>query len=274
MNDHSSDPRQSPAPAEGAPEGLFAQLVTLLRALKGSRFRKKLGWLAAGIVVVICANTAGQLRLNVWQGAFYDALEQKQVPAFAVQLLVFAAIIAVLLALVVAQTWLQEMIKVRLREWLTHDLIDQWLVPKRAYLLGFAGQIGVNPDQRIHQDAQHLTELTTVLAIGLLAVVPAAGELRRRALGALGAGRVRVPRAHLHHPGLHGLVRARLLARRLAARLAGRPAADRAQRRALRARGRPPVRSRARQRVRRGHRDLWRRGRRAPHPRDRASARS
>ena len=96
-----------------------------------------------------------------------------------------------LLVLVVAQTWLQEMIKVRLREWLTHDLLDQWLVPKRAYLLGFAGQIGVNPDQRIHQDAQHLTELTTILAIGLLQASLLLVELRRRALGALGAGRVR-----------------------------------------------------------------------------------
>ena len=168
MKDDSRDPQGSPALANGAPESLLAQLMTLLRALKGSRYRARLGWLAVGVVVVVCANTAGQLRLNVWQGAFYDALEQKHIPAFAWQLLVFTAIVAILLILVVAQTWLQEIIKVRLREWLTHDLIDQWLVPKRAYLLGFAGQIGVNPDQRIHQDAQHLTELMTVLAIGLL----------------------------------------------------------------------------------------------------------
>ena len=80
----------------------------------------------------------------------------------------FVVIAGGLLVLVVSQTWLQEMAKVRLREWLTHDLLDQWLAPKRAYLLSFAGQIGVNPDQRIHQDAQHLTELTAILAIGLL----------------------------------------------------------------------------------------------------------
>ena len=42
-----------------------------------------------------------------------------------------------------------------------------WYV-KRVYMLGFAGEIGVNPDQRIQQDAQHLTDLTTILAIGLL----------------------------------------------------------------------------------------------------------
>jgi putative ATP-binding cassette transporter len=57
---------------------------------------------------------------------------------------------------------------VKLREWLTHDLLDQWLAPKRAYMLSFAGEIGENPDQRIHQDSQHLTDLTTSLAIGLL----------------------------------------------------------------------------------------------------------
>ncbi len=162
------DPQASPARAGGADESLHDQLLSLLRALNGSRYRARLGWLAAGIVVVICANTAGQIRLNVWQGAFYDALEQKHVPAFAWQLLVFTAIVALLLMLVVAQTWLQEMSKVRLREWLTHDLIEQWLEPRRAYLLSFAGQIGVNPDQRIHQDAQHLAELSAVLIVGLL----------------------------------------------------------------------------------------------------------
>jgi putative ATP-binding cassette transporter len=130
--------------------------------------RRRLGLLAIGIVIVICLNAAGQVRLNLWQGAFYDAIEQRHFAAFTTQLLVFALIASGLLVLVVGQTWLKEMLQVRLREWLTHDLLDQWLAPKRAYLLSFAGEIGVNPDQRIHQDAQHLTELTTILAIGLL----------------------------------------------------------------------------------------------------------
>ena len=120
------------------------------------------------MVVIICANAAGQIRLNIWQRDFYEAIEQRHMAAFITQLMVFAVIAGGLLVLVVSQTWLQAMINVRLREWLTHDLLDQWLVRKRVYLLGFAGEIGVNPDQRIQQDAQHLTELTTILAIGLL----------------------------------------------------------------------------------------------------------
>ena len=38
----------------------------------------------------------------------------------------------------------------------------------RAFRLSNAGEIGENPDQRIQQDAQHLTDLTTDLGIGLL----------------------------------------------------------------------------------------------------------
>ena len=86
---------------------------------------------------------------------------------FLTQLIVFAVIAGALLVLVVSQTWLRAMINVRLREWLTHDLLDHCLVRKRVYLLSFAGEISVNLDQRIQQDAQHLTELTTTLAIRL-----------------------------------------------------------------------------------------------------------
>ena len=39
---------------------------------------------------------------------------------------------------------------------------------KRAARISRAGEIGVNPDQRIQADAQHLTEFTTDLGIGLL----------------------------------------------------------------------------------------------------------
>jgi putative ATP-binding cassette transporter len=149
-------------------DSVIAQLLTLLRALAGSPRRRQLGLLALGVVVVICANAGGQIRLNIWQRDFYQAIEQRHMAAFLTQLMVFAVIASGLLVLVVSQTWLQAMVNVRLREWLTHDLLDQWLMRKRVYLLSFAGEIGVNPDQRIQQDAQQLTQLTTILAIGLL----------------------------------------------------------------------------------------------------------
>src|ERR1700675_83277 len=40
--------------------------------------------------------------------------------------------------------------------------------PGRAFRLANAGPMGVNPDQRMHEDARHLTELSADLGIGLL----------------------------------------------------------------------------------------------------------
>jgi vitamin B12/bleomycin/antimicrobial peptide transport system ATP-binding/permease protein len=72
------------------------------------------------------------------------------------------------LALNVAQRWLELASKVKLREGLVRDLLNEWLQPRRAFRLANAGEIGLNPDQRLHEDARHLTELSTELGIGLL----------------------------------------------------------------------------------------------------------
>lgn len=140
----------------------------MLRSLWRSPYRRRIAMLAGGIALVLAATMAGQIRLNQWQGTFFDVLGKRDVVALGGQLLIFLAIVSVLLTLVVGQTWMQEMLKVRLREWLTHELLDEWLVPGRAYRLGLAGQLGVNPDQRIEQDTRRLTELTTSLGVGLL----------------------------------------------------------------------------------------------------------
>jgi len=96
----------------------------------------------------------------------YDALQRYNVDAFVHQLIVFLVIITGLLCLVVAQTWLIEVFKVRLRAWLARDLLDSWLRPKRAYLLTFTGEVGTNPDQRIQEDARHWVELSGELGGG------------------------------------------------------------------------------------------------------------
>jgi putative ATP-binding cassette transporter len=157
-------------PPAAAYEGKSAarESLMLLRLLWRSASRLRISLLAAGIVVVLVGNIIGQIRLNDWNGDFFDALSQRDLPGLGNQLLVFLAIIAFLLALVVGQTWMQQMLKVRLREWLSHHLLDQWLVRGRAYRLGLAGQLGVNPDQRIEEDTRKLTELSASLGVGLL----------------------------------------------------------------------------------------------------------
>ncbi len=154
------------APPEG--QDLWTQSMMMVRAFMASPERDKLFLLAGALVVVIGATAYGQIRLNAWNQPFYDALERKNLPAFLDQLVVFAVITSGLLVLNVAQAWLNLRAKVKLREGLVRDLFNEWLKPRRAFRLAGAGEIGLNPDQRMHEDARHLTELSTDLGIGLL----------------------------------------------------------------------------------------------------------
>jgi putative ATP-binding cassette transporter len=157
-----------PPTAEYEPKSAVAESAALLRMLWRSSYRLRACLLGGGIVAVLAGNMVGQIRLNDWNGAFFDAVARRNLPALSHQLLIFLAIVVGLLALVVAQTWMQQMLKVRLREWLTQHLLDLWLVRGRAYRLGLAGQLGVNPDQRIEEDTRKLTDLSAGLAVGLL----------------------------------------------------------------------------------------------------------
>ncbi|MGE3871722.1 MAG: ABC transporter ATP-binding protein/permease [Parvibaculaceae bacterium] len=160
-------PAQGKVSAETNDGQFWRQALPLLRALYASSHRNKLALMAAGIALVIITNTFGQIKLNAWLGSFYDTLVQRSLSTLAHELMIFLVIVGGLLCLVVAQTWLQEMVKVKLREWLTHDLMDQWLKPRRAYLLTQAGEDGANPDQYIQADARHLAEMSAALTIGL-----------------------------------------------------------------------------------------------------------
>jgi len=170
ISDETSDtalPTQPKYCAEKHDGRFWMQALPLLRALSASSHRNKLALMAAALMAVILINTFGQIKLTAWYGSFYDTLVKRSISLLANEVLTFLIIVGGLLCLVVAQTWLQETIKVRLREWLTHDLMDQWLKPRRAYLLTQAGGAGANPDQYIQADARQLADMSASLSIGL-----------------------------------------------------------------------------------------------------------
>jgi putative ATP-binding cassette transporter len=158
----------NPEPIEEGIRALVHQCREFLTALWLSPGRHSLALLIIGMVFVICATAAAQVGLNAWNRPFYEAIAARNFPAFLEQLLVFIVIAGCLLILNVAQAWLREMIKLKSREWLTRDLFGEWLKPGRPIRLARAGEVGVNPDQRIHEDARRLTELSADLGVGLL----------------------------------------------------------------------------------------------------------
>jgi putative ATP-binding cassette transporter len=169
MAEHPGKARDLGTGLDRSPEqGRISATMEMMLSFRASSKRSKIFFLTAALIVVVGATAYGQIRLNAWNQPFYDALAHKNLSAFMDQLGIFAIIAGLLLVLNVIQTWLNQTTKVTLREVLVDDLLNEWLRPLRAFRLSNAGEIGTNPDQRIHEDARHLTELTTDLGVGLL----------------------------------------------------------------------------------------------------------
>ena len=114
---------------EIASSRLVPQVGMMLEAFWASPVRNTLLWLGGLIFLVIVTTAYGQIRLNRWNEPFYDALARRDVHEFLMQLWVFGVIAGVLLVLNVFQRWLTETIKLKLREGLTRDLVDLWMLP-------------------------------------------------------------------------------------------------------------------------------------------------
>jgi putative ATP-binding cassette transporter len=164
--DHAANPTAEAEEIENA--RLLPQLKIMAAALWAAQVRNALFLLWGALFLVIAATAYGQIRLNAWNQPFYDALSHRNFAQFLHQLGIFGLIAGILLVLNVGQRWLGETLKIKLRQGLVLDLVQNWLVPRRAFRLANAGPMGVNPDQRMHEDARHLTELSTDLGIGLL----------------------------------------------------------------------------------------------------------
>lgn len=140
-------------------------------ALFGRALRKEKGAklvfsiFIASSFVTLCS-MIGNVRLNKWNGQFFDAISRKDLGDFFHQIEIFLPLIAILLALTVTQTFLQERLKFRLREWISRHLLNEWLKPMRIYQMGFVGDAGRNPDQRIQEDTRLLGDYTSDLACG------------------------------------------------------------------------------------------------------------
>lgn len=153
---------------QAAKAGAIRQTGMIFRAIFASPVGKHIIFLVSILVAAILFNTYGQIVLNRWNKPFYDALSRRDLSDFLYQLGVWAGIVSTLLVLDVIQRWLTETVKYRLREGLTRDLLALWMVPRRAFWLATSGgPMGVNPDQRMSEDAHKLCDLSTDLSVGL-----------------------------------------------------------------------------------------------------------
>jgi putative ATP-binding cassette transporter len=140
--------------------------------LSAPYWRSEEKWRAWGLLAAIVAlslSTVYMLVLfNEWNRQFYNALEQKDERDFFALLGYFCLLAAIYIAVVVYETYLEQMLQMRWRIWLTRQYLGDWLGNQVYYRLELQHRGTDNPDQRIAEDLRLFTGGTLSLALGLM----------------------------------------------------------------------------------------------------------
>ncbi|HEX2828022.1 MAG TPA: ABC transporter ATP-binding protein/permease [Burkholderiales bacterium] len=130
---------------------------------------KGTAWLLLGTIVAMTLGIVYLLvLLNEWNREFYNTLETKNAEDFYVLMLRFSFLAAVYIALSIYRTYLQQMLEMRWRIWLTKQYLSEWLGHRVYYRLELDHLGTDNPDQRIAEDLRAFTGGTLLLTLGLL----------------------------------------------------------------------------------------------------------
>jgi vitamin B12/bleomycin/antimicrobial peptide transport system ATP-binding/permease protein len=129
-------------------------------------------WLLTGaILLLILLNLAASYGMNIWNRAIFDALEKRDATTVFFFSMVYFPLLAASVCLAVAQVYARMTTQRRWREWLTHHLLDRWLVNGRYYQLHLVHGDHKNPEYRIADDIRLATDSPVDFATGVTTAV-------------------------------------------------------------------------------------------------------
>ncbi|WGD30331.1 ABC transporter ATP-binding protein/permease [Ancylobacter sp. WKF20] len=128
-------------------------------ALLGAVIALEVGWVYATVLI------------NSWNNVFYNAIQERDYPAFTHQLWLFSFYAAASIAIAVYQIYLRQWLQIRWRTWMTDKYLSAWLANETHYRLRLKGDQADNPDQRIADDISAYISQTLSIFIGLLNAV-------------------------------------------------------------------------------------------------------
>src|SRR5262245_57447327 len=131
--------------------------------------------MAWGLLLAVVLLTLGMVYvtvlLNQWNNAFYNALQDKNLAAFRRQLFRVTWLIGIFIVLAVYQLYLNQMLEIRWRRWLTDRYLRAWLADDAYYRMQLVASETDNPDQRIAEDVHLLASHSLGLFTGGLRAV-------------------------------------------------------------------------------------------------------
>src|ERR1700676_5479105 len=135
-------------------------------------WRSEEKWAATGLLAAIVALNLGEVwlnvRFNLWNREFYDALQEYDWQRFWWQFGVFSFLAALWVSIGVYQLYLSQILHIRWRRWLTERSLKGWLSNQAYYRIQIDQSTTDNPDQRIADDLDSFTSLSLSLSLGML----------------------------------------------------------------------------------------------------------
>ena len=106
--------------------------------------------------------------LNRWYNTFYNTLQQFDLPGFGQALGEFGWLAACHIMVAVYAFYLQQMLEIKWRRWMTEHYVARWLADDAYYRLQVFEKSTDNPDQRISEDIKLFVNITLKLTVGLV----------------------------------------------------------------------------------------------------------
>ena len=134
-------------------------------------------WFLLGAVIALTlAMVYMNVQFNYWNNDFYNALQEKEKASFWRLMGRFTMLATIYIAMAVYAFYLNQMLQIRWRRWLTDSYLDQWLSDRAYYRLQLSGNPADNPDQRIADDMKMFVDQSLDLALGFLNAVVTLGS--------------------------------------------------------------------------------------------------
>jgi vitamin B12/bleomycin/antimicrobial peptide transport system ATP-binding/permease protein len=140
---------------------------SIARAYWVSEERWSAWGLLLGVIAINLGTVCTSVGINAWNRSFYNALQAFDIDQIFGQLGVFFIVGSLGITLSVYAVYLQQLLQLRWRRWLTQRYIDMWLSSRAYYQLQLTDGVD-NPDQRIAEDVNQFTNYVLTLSLGLL----------------------------------------------------------------------------------------------------------
>ena len=146
----------------------FKDVWYLTKSYWQSEEKKKAFGLLFCIISLTLAIVYMLVLLNRWNNSFYGALQNYQTDLIFDELFRFTYLAFIYIILAVYSYYLQQVLILNWRRWLTERFIEIWMKNKTYYHLQMFGKDTDNPDQRISEDVRLFVEMTLSFGVGLL----------------------------------------------------------------------------------------------------------